>query len=150
MKNELADEKSNSELAHNDEKLTQNFMINRPIKIENLPNSSNPRKRRISDRKPKVSPEFIKQPKLEPTEKFIDNEPLEDFDQSYTENGDPKKSSIQKDVFWDTSKRTQVILTIDNDNVYQFKIPKSTVCLDDIKKYLMRKPERYSISDKDI
>ena len=42
------------------------------------------------------------------------------------------------------------MLTIDNDNVYQFKIPKSTVCLDDIKKYLLRKPERYSISDKEI
>ena len=149
-----------------------------PIKNEVLSSPSsnnsllkNPRKRRnISDRKPaKVNSnkvreiDFTKKIKLEHnrTDFIVNNQPV-NLSQFYTENiksggkkfreieFDEKKSSniILNDKFLDNNSRTQVMLTIDNDNVYQFKIPKPEVCLDDIKKYLLRKPERYSISNK--
>ena len=46
--------------------------------------------------------------------------------------------------------KTKIILTIDSDKVYRFKVPKAEICLADVKKYLMKKPERYLISEKGI
>ena len=43
-----------------------------------------------------------------------------------------------------------MVLTINNDKVYQIKIPKAIVSLGDIKQHLLRRPVKYLISQEGI
>ena len=62
-------------------------------------------------------------------------------------SGDPwssNESMDQEKAIVET--KTKVMLTIDSDLTFGFKIPKAKVSLADVKKHLMKKPERYLIS----
>ena len=122
------------------------------LKKESLIKSPNNRKRKIPFRESNSWSDFkriksISDLKILKGIALLQNE-QDDDDQFHVESNDFSELNDQKDPL--EVKKTQVVLTINSDKVYQIKIPKAVVSLGDIKQHLLKRPEKYFISQEGI